>query len=135
VAADGQDRLPPGCRQVELDEAAEAAGERRVAAVALAEAEAPRRLRHVELEPAGGAIKPSGHMTQEAEGRGPQRREPESLRIRGSRVVAEGVDDGIGPGTDSDRLAHEASGVGRPLPSARTGGSVGSAGPMGTTMY
>jgi hypothetical protein len=92
--------------QVELDDAAEAAGHRRIAAVALAEAQTARGLGQIEREALGGGVKTMGHVADQQKGGRPEGREPEPLRVGRPGVVAQRVDDGVGQGEDGDRLAH-----------------------------
>ncbi len=70
VPADGQDRLPVGGRQVELDEAPEAAGEGGTATVTLTQPEAPRRLGQVEGEALRGPVEPASDVPEQQEGGG-----------------------------------------------------------------
>ena len=100
-------------REVELLEPPERAHDRRARAFALAEAEGRRRVGQGKLDAVGTAVEAVGEVAEEEERSGPEGREPERLGVAGAGVVAEGVDDRVGPGLDGERGRHGFSRRGR----------------------
>ena len=90
-------------------EAAEAAGDGGVAAVALPQAEAAGRLGQVEHEAVLGPVEPVGDEPEQRQRGRPQGGKPEPLRVRRPGIVAECVDDRVEERTDVDRLVHGGS--------------------------
>ena len=66
-----------------------------------------------ELDAIGAAVEAVGEMAEQEERSGPEGREPERLRVAGAGVVAERVDDRVGPGLDGERGGHGFSRRGR----------------------
>ena len=106
VAADG-DRAPPVvAREVELRQPRECPDDRRAVAVALAETERLRRVGDGQLQAGGRLVEPRRQVAEQQHGCRPERREPERLDVERAGIVAQRVEQRIGPGCDRERGGH-----------------------------
>ena len=116
VATDRDVAVPVVAREVELGEALEGAHDRRAGAVALAEPECVARVGDRELEALWLTVEAVGEVAEQQERGRAERGEPERLDVPRTRVVAQRVDQRVGPGLDG-----EGDGHGTPPGSARGG--------------
>ena len=95
--------------ELELLQAREGLDERRAVALTRSETERRRSVGDRELHRVGGALEPVGEMAHQQQRGGPERREPERLRVPGAGIVPEHVEHGVGPGSDAESSGHERS--------------------------
>ncbi len=88
-------------REIEGREPEERAAQRRARRVSNPETEHPRRDRRINIETLGFALESVGDVPQEQHTCRSERREPEHLHVAAAGIVAERVDDRVGPGDDS----------------------------------
>ena len=109
VAAHGHRVAPVVAGEVELRQAVERAHDRRAVAVALPEPERLRRVGDGELDAAGVLVELAGEMAEQQHRGGSEGREPEGLDVGGAGIVAERVEQRVGPGLDRERRGHAPS--------------------------
>ena len=102
AAAYVDDVVVVGPRDTELEGAAQRALHGGVAAGGAAETERSPAFVEVECEAVGSMVERVADPAKEPNGAGAEHREPEPLDVLRSRVVAELIDDRVGPGVDVD---------------------------------
>jgi len=114
-------------RELEPHQPLDAADEGGVAAVALAETEALRGGAEVELEALRRRLERGDQVPQQEGGRRSEDAEPEGLDVGAAGVMADVVDDGVGPRADReglDRIEGERDGHGGSQLARRSSGEV-----------
>ena len=110
-AADRDGGVVLVAREVELAEPAQALDERRVLPFTRAETECRRGVGDRQLHAVGRLLEPVGEVAHEQQRGGPERRQPERLRVPGAGIVTQHVEYGVGPGGHADRSRHLGSPV------------------------